>query len=174
MQFVDGDSLAIVYGGYDGASTIDEHHSLFCGKLPTPGTGKSVEQAADVSWAQECWESELPVTPADSTEDERARALASKLPLAVAKALHRHAMKQQPPRDTYIDLDTGYSVYKHAYLKRRPCCGNGCRHCPYGHVNVPAHCRQALKVSSVWENRQEFRMRVAQRGLLELINFVGL
>jgi hypothetical protein len=24
------------------------------------------------------------------------------------------------------------------HLKRGTCCGSGCRHCPYGHVNVPA------------------------------------
>jgi hypothetical protein len=23
------------------------------------------------------------------------------------------------------------------HLKRGECCGNGCRHCPYDHVNVP-------------------------------------
>ena len=55
----------------------------------------------------------------------------------MAKALHRHAIKCSPQRDTYIDPDTGYSVFTQAYLKRRPCCGNGCRHCPWGHVNVP-------------------------------------
>ncbi len=26
------------------------------------------------------------------------------------------------------------SVY---HLKRGYCCGNGCRHCPYDHINVP-------------------------------------
>ena len=58
------------------------------------------------------------------------------MPLAMAKALHRHALKCDPPRHTYIDPGTGYSVFTQAYLKRRPCCGNGCRHCPWGHVNV--------------------------------------
>ncbi len=24
-----------------------------------------------------------------------------------------------------------------AHLKRGHCCGSGCRHCPYGHINVP-------------------------------------
>ena len=23
-------------------------------------------------------------------------------------------------------------------LEQRPCCGNGCRHCPWEHANVPA------------------------------------
>ena len=62
---------------------------------------------------------------------ERERAERSTLPLAMAKALHRHALRATPQRDTYIDPATGYSVFTQAYLKRRPCCGNGCRHCPW-------------------------------------------
>jgi len=39
---------------------------------------------------------------------------------------------------TYKDPVTGYSVFTEEFLlKRRNCCGNGCRHCPYGHENVP-------------------------------------
>ena len=59
-------------------------------------------------------------------------------------------MRSKPPRDTYIDPDTGYSVFTQAYLKRRPCCGNGCRHCPWGHVNVPdgAAARRARATAS--------------------------
>jgi hypothetical protein len=31
----------------------------------------------------------------------------------------------------------GYVVWTEAYhLKRGYCCGNGCRHCPYGHEAV--------------------------------------
>ena len=55
----------------------------------------------------------------------------------MAKALHRRALHMQPPRHTYIDPDTGFSVFTQAYLRRRPCCGNKCRHCPWGHRNVP-------------------------------------
>jgi hypothetical protein len=33
-------------------------------------------------------------------------------------------------------------VLTEEYLLRRGfCCGNRCRHCPYGHVNVPDHNR---------------------------------
>ena len=66
-----------------------------------------------------------------------AKARKSRLPLALAKAMHRAAGRARPPRDTYIDPDSGYSVFTATYLKRRPCCGNGCRHCPWGHANVP-------------------------------------
>ena len=83
-------------------------------------------------------------------ESSRAKAAASKLPLAMAKALHRFAVAQTPPRDTYIDPATGYSVFTTHYLQRRPCCGNGCRHCPHGHVNVPDHCRRRNAQNLDW------------------------
>ena len=36
-------------------------------------------------------------------------------------------------------LENGLLVFTSAYhLKRGYCCGSGCRHCPYGHVNVPS------------------------------------
>ena len=37
------------------------------------------------------------------------------------------------------------------YLRRRPCCGNGCRHCPHGHVNVPKRaCGAAATAGTDW------------------------
>lgn len=39
--------------------------------------------------------------------------------------------------DFYIDPKTGYMVMtKVKHQNRGKCCGSGCRHCPYGHVNV--------------------------------------
>jgi hypothetical protein len=146
------DGFAIVYGGYDGVRTLDEHHSLFCAPLETTGAdaqggdgGREAEEAelsavrrAELrSRQQERWVAEQPVTEEDLPVQVREKAARSTLPLAMAKALHRHAMTNTPQRDTYIDPGTGYSVFTQAYLKRRPCCGNGCRHCPWGHINVP-------------------------------------
>ena len=148
--------LAVVYGGYDGARTLDTHHSLFCAPLQlekadednAPGEVLGAHEAAALaakrraelrSRQQERWAAEQPVTEADLSAEERQKASVSKLPLAMAKALHRCAMRATPQRDTYIDPATGYSVFTQAYLKRRPCCGNGCRHCPWGHVNVPGN-----------------------------------
>ena len=54
---------------------------------------------------------------------------------ALFKAIHWHALSLK--RDTYIDPNTGYSVFTQAYLQRRPCCGNRCRQRPHEHVNVP-------------------------------------
>ena len=49
--------------------------------------------------------------------------------------LHRLATLQG--RYQYEDPASGYAVFTSTYLKKRPCCGFGCRHCPYGHANVP-------------------------------------
>ena len=39
--------------------------------------------------------------------------------------------------DFYYNKD-GYMVLTARYhLERGTCCGNGCLHCPYDHVNVP-------------------------------------
>ncbi len=39
--------------------------------------------------------------------------------------------------DFYFN-EEGLMVLTEAYhLKRGYCCGSGCKHCPYGHVNVP-------------------------------------
>jgi len=39
--------------------------------------------------------------------------------------------------DFYYD-ELGRMVFTSQYLlKRGTCCGNGCKHCPFDHVNVP-------------------------------------
>ena len=49
--------------------------------------------------------------------------------------LHKLACKHG--KDTYIDPSSGYQVLtSEALLKKGKCCGNSCRHCPYGHINV--------------------------------------
>jgi hypothetical protein len=49
--------------------------------------------------------------------------------------LHRLACEQF--KETYIDPESGYIVLTSlAHLQRGSCCGNACRHCPYGHMNV--------------------------------------
>ncbi|AIN98853.1 cobalamin adenosyltransferase, putative [Leishmania panamensis] len=51
------------------------------------------------------------------------------------KALHAQAMANG--EDTYIDPCTGFTVLTRLGLMRNmKCCGNRCRHCPFGHVNV--------------------------------------
>jgi len=49
--------------------------------------------------------------------------------------LHIQALQSQSK--TYIDPETGFTVFtEYAHLKRGKCCGNVCRHCPYGWENV--------------------------------------
>lgn len=51
------------------------------------------------------------------------------------ESCHRRACTAQ--ETFYEDPCTGLSVMtEHSLLKRGSCCGNKCRHCPYGHYNV--------------------------------------
>jgi len=49
--------------------------------------------------------------------------------------IHRQAILDK--QSTYIDPSTGFTVFTElSHLKRGKCCGNQCRHCPYGWSNV--------------------------------------
>jgi ATP:cob(I)alamin adenosyltransferase len=49
--------------------------------------------------------------------------------------LHFQALKETSK--TYIDPSTGFTVFtEYFHLRRGTCCGNSCRHCPYGFENV--------------------------------------
>ncbi len=41
--------------------------------------------------------------------------------------------------DFYFNDDGLMVLTENYHLKRGYCCGSGCRHCPYGHVNVPGN-----------------------------------
>ena len=145
MAAVDA-STVIWWGGYDGDSTVDDNIGVWRGCIiglgstctqPSLVTESVIEEesAKTTSTMRERWEAEIPVRVEDLPADTLAKAKRSRLPGAVFKAIHRHAVANN--RDTYIDPASGYSVFSQVYLKRRPCCGNGCRHCPHGYVNVP-------------------------------------
>jgi len=54
----------------------------------------------------------------------------------------RHRIACESGDDTYADPATGYRVFTEQALRRRgDCCGNACRHCPFGHIKVsrPGH-----------------------------------
>ena len=150
---VGAEDAVLVFGGFDGARVVDRHHSLFClaGLDGDAAAADPAAAAADdaASREQERWAADVPLTAGDLADAERAAAERSALPLALAKALHRKAVTLG--RDTYIDPPTGYSVFTSLYLRRRPCCGNGCRHCPHGHVNVPKRaCGAAATAGADW------------------------
>lgn len=150
---VGGGPILAVWGGFDGEATVSEDATLFLGDVEKEG-GTPAVTAPDVPapavvpvmsctvnddatsrHLQERWAAEVPVTADDLPAAELSKAQKSRLPGAIWKALHRFAVAKG--RDTYIDPSSGYSVFTQVYLKRRQCCGNGCRHCPFGHVNVP-------------------------------------
>ena len=56
-------------------------------------------------------------------------------PITDIEELHHQAILDK--QSTYIDPATGFTVFTElAHLKRGKCCGNQCRHCPYGWSNV--------------------------------------
>ena len=50
--------------------------------------------------------------------------------------------------DTYTDPQSGYQVLTSEALRRQgKCCGNSCRHCPYGHINVETAQNPILEIA---------------------------
>jgi len=135
-----GDAIIAVWGGFNGVSATSDDATLYMGSVENVPQESTVAETSRIEASaahrlQERWEAEIPVTLDDLPADEVTKAKRSKLPGAMWKALHRYAVSQG--RDTYIDPSSGYSVFTQLYLKRKACCGNSCRHCPHGHVNVP-------------------------------------
>ncbi|KAK2908061.1 hypothetical protein Q8A73_009134 [Channa argus] len=53
----------------------------------------------------------------------------------ITHRIHREACEAK--KQMYVDPSSGYKVFtEYAHLQRGKCCGSGCRHCPYGQVNV--------------------------------------
>jgi len=62
-------------------------------------------------------------------------AVAAVAVVADIEDIHRQAILDK--QSTYIDPHTDFTVFTElAHLKRGKCCGNQCRHCPYGWSNV--------------------------------------
>ena len=60
----------------------------------------------------------------------------------------------QPLRDGDYYIEAGRYVFTERYhLRRGSCCGNGCRHCPYEHAEVPPARRQGLAAPSLYFSR---------------------
>jgi len=75
---------------------------------------------------------------------EQAAPLAKALDLTEIEEIHRQAVAQGQRH--YIDPETGYTVFTQLFMIDRGwCCGSGCRHCPYGHQNLPAERRGSVK-----------------------------
>mmetsp|Transcript_10667 Transcript_10667/g.19361 ORF Transcript_10667/g.19361 Transcript_10667/m.19361 type:complete len:128 (-) Transcript_10667:98-481(-) len=97
----------------------------------------------------------LDMIRAASMEDEKlskALSVAEKCaangqPMALAQLLHRVA--RQRMLDQYVDPSSGLKVFTANFLAKGSCCGNGCRHCPHGHVNVPAHKKKVSDIENL-------------------------
>mmetsp|Transcript_35584 Transcript_35584/g.83159 ORF Transcript_35584/g.83159 Transcript_35584/m.83159 type:complete len:430 (+) Transcript_35584:84-1373(+) len=58
--------------------------------------------------------------------------------------VHRTAVRKKEL--TYEDPETGYTVFTQLQgIQRGYCCGSGCRHCPYNHMNVPPERKPFVK-----------------------------
>ncbi|CAF1218040.1 unnamed protein product [Rotaria sp. Silwood1] len=59
--------------------------------------------------------------------------------------LHRQACLNN--QSIYIDPESGLQVLtRYAHLQRGKCCGNQCRHCPYGHINAEINFSRPQKI----------------------------
>jgi cob(I)alamin adenosyltransferase len=77
----------------------------------------------------------IPPPSSDCNEGQISTATASSASSIDIEDIHRHAILNH--QTTYIDPITNYTVFTElAHLKRGICCGNVCRHCPYGYINV--------------------------------------
>lgn len=57
----------------------------------------------------------------------------------------------QEGRSSYVDPESGYSVFTRAALEARGrCCGCGCRHCPFQHASVPVGARADRIRNAAW------------------------
>ncbi|KAH3791965.1 hypothetical protein DPMN_145454 [Dreissena polymorpha] len=76
-------------------------------------------------------------THTDNLETWEAMVDYQKLSPLELKIHDRHRTAVKTGELMYVDPQTGYSVMTRlAHLQRGQCCGNACRHCPFGQVNV--------------------------------------
>jgi hypothetical protein len=62
--------------------------------------------------------------------------------------VHRAAV--EAGQTSYRDPATGYVVLTEVFhLRRGQCCGNGCRHCPFGHAKVSPERRAQVEPPTV-------------------------
>ncbi|KAL3937521.1 MAG: hypothetical protein SGBAC_007395 [Bacillariaceae sp.] len=77
--------------------------------------------------------------------------------------LHLRAL--QNASTTYIDPPTGFTVFTDLiHLKRGNCCGNKCRHCPYGYETVPGVPRRPAKLRSGDRRAADSLIQAIQNG----------
>jgi len=99
---------------------------------PAAGGGGVVENRA----LAECTDAKV--------QEAAARALAEAREIADIEEAHKCAVREGKLQ--YTDPVTGYSVFSQlASSQRGYCCGSGCRHCVYSHVNVKPERKTQLR-----------------------------
>lgn len=82
-----------------------------------------------------------------------------------------HLIAVQNQKKTYSDPATGFTVFtEYAHLKRGKCCGNVCRHCPYGWENAQRNNgerRQAKVASGDIANVDRLLRQIENGGIAE-------
>lgn len=115
-----------VFGGFDGESTRGELLRL---QLPVALTDNGDAAAKDGQGPSK--QAQAPLQISDLEDADAVMAMPAWKQI---RRLHTTAVAAE--MEQYIDPPSGYSCWTAHYLKQRPCCGNACRHCPYGHKNV--------------------------------------
>lgn len=88
--------------------------------------------------------STTPGFPAQWLDLEEVEPIDKPRPLADIEEAHRIAV--DAGKLQYTDPATGYSVFTQIASEQRGyCCGSGCRHCVWGHTNVPPERKATLK-----------------------------
>lgn len=115
---------------------------------------------------------------ADAAGEAPSSAAASLVEIGEIEEAHASAVRAG--QQSYADPATGYSVFTElASFARGYCCGSGCRHCPYAHLNAPAERQRNALTRSVLVRvtRPPARMRpllqAGEGGELELVAFDG-
>lgn len=76
-----------------------------------------------------------PSMPAMNTVLEGKNDIEKTLPVEVEEA---HTAAMSKGEEYYVDPKTGMTVFtRQTHINKGRCCGCRCRHCPYGHINVP-------------------------------------
>lgn len=115
-----------LFGGFDGSITTGKLIQLH---LPATLTGDGDSCAGNGEDTNKVAQAPLQIS-----DLEDADAVLNMPGWKQIRRLHTTAVKAK--MDQYIDPPSGYSCWTAHYLAQRPCCGNACRHCPYGHANV--------------------------------------
>jgi ATP-binding cassette subfamily B (MDR/TAP) protein 1 len=87
-------------------------------------------------------------------------------------AIHKAACDQGAM--SYKDPDTGYQVFTElAHKKRGKCCGSGCRHCPYSHVNVKDKASKIKQPAFLYEGEEALETALERTKNIKVLFWSG-